>query len=297
MRQYVTLSTTATLLLTMAGCASSASQPDVPVAPRPVTSEAPSAATQIAPISDQAMLATLWVQRSAEFHALSLQAFNVAHDRLNMALARRVQHDKPLAVVVDVDDTVLDTTSYGGWALRKGRTYDSQSWANWVDDAVSAASPGAVDFLNYAQRSGVDVYYITNRKAAGKQATIANLAALGFPQANAEHVMPRADSSDKTERRAVVTADHDIAILMGDNLGDFDQAFQQDSTAARHAEVDKQAKSFGRRFVMLPNPTYGEWEGVIYKGNWEASETEKRAMRAAALNAWQPDDGSVSAGK
>jgi len=255
------------------------------------------AAAQAAPLSDQAMLATLWIQRSAEFHGLSLQAFNVAHDRLNLALARRSAEDKPLAVVVDVDDTVLDTTSYGGWALREGRTYDSQSWADWVDDAVSTASPGAVDFLNYAHDSGVDVYYITNRKAVGKQATIDNLAALGFPQANAEHVMPRTDSSDKTARRASVTAEHDIVILMGDNLGDFDQAFQQATSAARHAEVEKQAGEFGRRFIMLPNPTYGEWEGVVYDGNWGASDAEKRAMREAALNAWQPESGSVSQGK
>lgn len=297
MRRYMTLSTTAALLLTMAGCASSTSQPEAPSAPRPGMSEAPSALSQAAPISDQAMLATLWVQRSAEFHALSLQAFNVAHDRLNIALARRTQHDKPLAVVVDVDDTVLNTTSYGGWALREGRTYDSQSWANWVDDAVSTASPGAVDFLNYANASGVDVYYITNRKAAGKQATIANLAALGFPQADNAHVMPRTESSDKTKRRAIVTADHNIAILMGDNLGDFDQAFQQDTSTARNAEVEQHASQFGRRFVMLPNPTYGEWEGVIYQGNWDISETEKRAMRDAALNVWQSETGTVTTGQ
>ncbi|MGS0465772.1 5'-nucleotidase, lipoprotein e(P4) family [Cobetia marina] len=219
MRRLATLSTSAALLLTMAGCASSGA-PTVEQTPSLNSTEggAPAAA-QAAPLSDQAMLATLWIQRSAEFHGLSLQAFNVAHDRLNLALARRTAEDKPLAVVVDVDDTVLDTTSYGGWALREGRTYDSQSWADWVDDAVSTASPGAVDFLNYAHDSGVDVYYITNRKAVGKQATIDNLAALGFPQANAEHVMPRTDSSDKTARRASVTAEHDIVILMGDNLG------------------------------------------------------------------------------
>ncbi|BBO57650.1 MAG: 5'-nucleotidase, lipoprotein e(P4) family [Cobetia sp.] len=294
MRRAFSLTTSAALLLALAGCASSGTQTPTAPAPRPAPLQ--DAAAQ-APLSDQAMLATLWIQRSAEFHALSLQAFNVAHDRLNLALARRHAQDKPLAVVVDVDDTVLDTTSYGGWALREGRTYDSQSWADWVDDAVSTASPGAVEFLNYAHASGVDVYYITNRKAAGKQATIANLAALGFPQANAEHVMPRTDSSDKTARRARVTQGHDIALLMGDNLGDFDQAFQQSTTRARNAEVARQADQFGRRFVLLPNPTYGEWEGVLYDGNWSASEREKRAMRDAALNAWQPESGTVSQGK
>ncbi|WP_054556858.1 5'-nucleotidase, lipoprotein e(P4) family [Cobetia sp. UCD-24C] len=294
MRRAFSLTTSAALLLALAGCASSGTQTPTAPAPRPAPLQ--DAAAQ-APLSDQTMLATLWIQRSAEFHALSLQAFNVAHDRLNLALARRHAQDKPLAVVVDVDDTVLDTTSYGGWALREGRTYDSQSWADWVDDAVSTASPGAVEFLNYAHASGVDVYYITNRKAAGKQATIANLAALGFPQANAEHVMPRTDSSDKTARRARVTQEHDIALLMGDNLGDFDQAFQQSTTRARNAEVARQADQFGRRFVLLPNPTYGEWEGVLYDGNWSASEREKRAMRDAALNAWQPESGKVSLGK
>ncbi|MDH2423548.1 5'-nucleotidase, lipoprotein e(P4) family [Cobetia amphilecti] len=294
MRRAFSLTTSAALLLALAGCASSGTQTPTAPAPRPAPLQ--DAAAQ-APLSDQAMLATLWIQRSAEFHALSLQAFNVAHDRLNLALARRHAQDKPLAVVVDVDDTVLDTTSYGGWALREGRTYDSQSWADWVDDAVSTASPGAVEFLNYAHASGVDVYYITNRKALGKQATIANLAALGFPQANAEHVMPRTDSSDKTARRARVTQEHDIALLMGDNLGDFDQAFQQSTTRARNAEVARQADQFGRRFVLLPNPTYGEWEGVLYDGNWSASEREKRAMRDAALNAWQPESGKVSLGK
>ncbi|MAF32812.1 MAG: hypothetical protein QF466_06555 [Desulfobacterales bacterium] len=56
--------------------------------------------------------------------------------------------------------------------------------------------------------------------------------------------------------------------------------------ADRFAEVDKIKEIWGKRFIVLPNPTYGDWKGAIYKGDWGASAAEKNKMRKGNLKCW-----------
>ena len=55
----------------------------------------------------------------------------------------------------------------------------------------------------------------------------------------------------------------------------------------RFAETDKIKNQWGTRFIMLPNPTYGEWEGAVYQGNWGAAPDEKDRMRKSYLDKWE----------
>jgi 5'-nucleotidase (lipoprotein e(P4) family) len=120
----------------------------------------------------------------------------------------------------------------------------------------------------------------------GYDGTEKNLKALGFPFVDKKHLLLRTDTSDKQTRRDIVAKDYEVAFLMGDNLNDFLSVFRKKSIADRFSETDKIKDMWGKKFIMLPNPTYGEWEGAIYKGNWGASAAEKNQMRKEHLKRW-----------
>jgi 5'-nucleotidase (lipoprotein e(P4) family) len=214
--------------------------------------------------------AVLWTQTSAEYRALAYQTFALAKLRLDSLLrnekrgnARR--SSKPLAVIVDVDETVLDNSRFQAELVLRSIPYTSETWQEWVDRAEAGAVPGAVDFLNYAFRRGVRVFYITNRRQAEKAGTITNLKKLGFPGVSNDTVLIREQgtTSSKESRRQQVASRHRIALLVGDNLNDFTDEFAGKSIADRKMQVDRDRAEFGSRFIVLPNPMYGDWENSI----------------------------------
>lgn len=236
-------------------------------------------------LNEQLVMATLWMQSSAEFRALSYQAFNVAAMNLDSFLAAYTG-SKPVAIIVDADETVIDNSAYEAWLIGQDFGYSSKTWTPWMAAAEATAMPGAKEFLNYVAAKGVEVFYVTNRKMVGYDGTKKNLMALGFPNVDQKHLLLRTDSSDKQARRDIVATDYEIALLLGDNLNDFTSDFRKKTVEERFAETDKVKDQWGTRFIVLPNPTYGEWEGSVYKGNWGASAAEKDQMRKSYLNKW-----------
>ena len=230
--------------------------------------------------------AILWQQSSAEYRALAFQAFSLAQLRLDQDLAqhrsRRGRSMRP-AIVVDSDETVLDNTRFQAELILRGVAYTPQSWTAWCERAEAGAVPGAVEFLNYAFRHGVRVFYITNRRQTEKAGTVANLKKLGFPDVSDETVMIREQGTtpSKESRRQNVRSHYRIVLLMGDNLNDFNDDFAGKSIADRKAQVDRERVEFGSQYIVLPNPMYGDWEGAIY-GN-AANDSERRERRRAAL--------------
>jgi 5'-nucleotidase (lipoprotein e(P4) family) len=152
--------------------------------------------------------------------------------------------------------------------------------------AQAEAIPGALEFLTYAKDKGVEIFYVTNRKVVGYEGTAKNLATLGFPDVDEKHLLLRTDTSDKQPRRDIVLADYEVAFLMGDNLNDFESVFAKKSVADRFTLVDDRKAKWGSKFIVLPNPTYGEWEGAVYNYNWGASAAEKDQMRKELLKRW-----------
>jgi hypothetical protein len=62
-------------------------------------------------LQDESMLmAVLWVQTAAEYEALAHQAYNWARVRLDEELKEK--HHKPVAIIADVDETVINNTLY-----------------------------------------------------------------------------------------------------------------------------------------------------------------------------------------
>lgn len=236
-------------------------------------------------LNEQLVMATLWMQTSAEFRALSYQSFNLAKMILDKYLSF-YSGSKTVAVIVDADETVIDNSAYEAFLIGNDFGYSSKTWNPWMAAAQAKAMPGATEFLNYAKDKGVEIFYITNRKMVGYDGTEKNLKALGFPYVDKEHLLLRTDTSDKQPRRDMVAKDYEIAFLMGDNLNDFLSVFAKKSVADRFAETDKIKDMWGKKFIMLPNPTYGDWEGAIYNGNWGASPAEKDQMRKDHLQRW-----------
>jgi len=229
--------------------------------------------------------AILWTQTSAEYRALAYQAFSLAKLRLDQDLAgrTRVRAAKPPAVIVDVDETVLDNSRYQAELVLRRAAYSAESWRAWCDRAEAGAVPGAVDFLKYAFSHGVHVFYITNRRQPEKAGTIENLKKLGFPGVSEETVMIREQGASKESRRQKVASRYRIALLVGDNLNDFSDDFAGKSVVDRKAQVDRERAEFGSRFIVIPNPMYGDWENAINDNRSNLTEAERQANRRAAM--------------
>lgn len=207
------------------------------------------------------LMATLWYQRADEFRALCYQAYNLAQLRLDQELSAPHKAKRP-AVVVDIDETVLDNSPFEARSIVNGTNYPV-GWGEWVGESNADAVPGAVDFLTYAASKGVEVFYISNRKENEKGATIENLMKQRFPMADSAHLLLKTGVSNKESRRQQVLKDYTIVLLVGDNLNDFTDVFEGTPAEMRRQLTDSLRIEFGRRFIVLPNPMYGDWEPAL----------------------------------
>lgn len=232
--------------------------------------------TETKQVDNEALLyATLYQQKSAETAALYHQAFNFAELRLNQILADN-PYDKPLAIVVDVDETVLDNTPFEAKSILENTDYPTY-WGEWCELASAKALPGAAEFLNYAASKGVETFYVTNRKIEFQEATMKNLAAKGFPFVDEAHMFLRTTESSKEPRRLEILRTHKIVILMGDNLNDFTDVFEGKSREDRHLLISSLRSEFGKKFIVLPNPMYGEWVNALL--NYEKFSKEEKIKK------------------
>ena len=225
-------------------------------------------------------IAVAWQQHSGEYRALSFQAYNFA--RLSLAVQlQKADPAKPNCVIVDIDETVLDNSAFQGYEVKKGLSFDVKDWAEWTAKGIADTVPGALSFLKYAQSQKVETFYVTNRDQSDYKGTLANLQRLGFPFADAAHLVVKTITSDKEPRRQQILKTYNILLLCGDNLSDFSNVFYREGKNAIE-QVEQLQKEFGTHFIVLPNPMYGDWEKLLYKGD-HLNETEKSVQRINGL--------------
>lgn len=238
-------------------------------------------------LNEESILALSWVQTAAEFKALAHQAFNIAKLRWDMD-----KEGGKRAVVVDLDETVIDNSPFNGGLIGKDVGYGNTLWKEWCDAEAATAIPGAVAFLNHVVNSGGDVFYVSNRKAQPEKnmdltkVTMNNLKALGFPQVTQDHMLLRTGTSKKQPRRdAIKEQGYRIVLLLGDNLNDFSAAFGEETVAGRAEAVELNKDQFGDKFIVLPNPIYGNWEAAVYGGGkwYKKSAKERSDIRVETL--------------
>jgi acid phosphatase len=252
--------------------------------------------------SMDALNATAWMQTSVEYRALTLQAWRSARVTLPRALKSRQwtaaleqtgKYKKlPPAIIVDVDETVLDNSPGQARFLLEGNgRYDRDVWMKWTAEKRARAVPGAAEFLSEAAAKGVTVFYVTNRAASEAGDTKANLVAQGFPWKD----MAAGDigdtlllsgekpewTSDKSTRRAVVARHYRILFLGGDDMNDFFPA--RLTPVERASKAAAYEKWWGERWIILPNAMYGSWEDALLDYNRRLTPAEAQARKLKAL--------------
>jgi 5'-nucleotidase (lipoprotein e(P4) family) len=230
---------------------------------------------------DHLIMSVLWYQKSAEMKAMYYQCFNWAKIRIDMKL--NDQTDLKKAVVVDIDETMLDNSPFETNCIRTGVGYTKETWSEWTSKISAKALPGALEFSKYAQSKGIEVFYISNRSVDDFDVTLKNLQKEGFAFADSSHLLLKTNTSSKKVRRDIVKENYEIILLIGDNLDDFSEIFEDRLINYGFKAVEENKDNFGELFIMLPNPMYGSWESAVFKNQRDLSNHEKYQLRKENL--------------
>ena len=230
---------------------------------------------------DHTIMAVLYQQKAAEYRALCYQAFNIAKWQVDQS-SKMLGGMKKKTIIVDIDETVLDNSPFEAKCILDN-TYYPEGWDDWMNKSSAKAVPGALEFLRYAESQDVDVFYISNRKEKYRTQTLKNLQDLGFPSAQDDHLLLKTDDSGKKSRRDLVAEKRFIIMLIGDNLNDFSEVFENKTVEERFAVTDSFKEKFGANFIVLPNAMYGEWETILFTGDSKKSTAEKADIRYRML--------------
>ena len=236
--------------------------------------------------NDYKIQAQVWTQNSAEYRALCYQAFNAAKMNLDALFFFEKEYDKPLAIIADVDETVLDNSPYDGKLILNNTTYNRESWVEWGNLEIAKAIPGSLEFLIYASEKNVEIFYISNRYSEQLESTVNNLKKLGFPDAKESNVLLRGDTRSKSERRKSVSDNYEIIMLIGDNLSDFNDEFEIKLYNERSDQTDKLKNEFGTKLIVLPNPNYGDWESNGLFGGKSFDNFQKDSIRKSKIKSY-----------
>lgn len=239
-------------------------------------------------LSVQATLAVNWMQQSGEYIALSWQAFNTAR---YMFLQNNTSAETKKAVIVDIDETVLNNIPYQAWLIKENKNYSNQTWQQWLTAREAEAIPGAVSFVKFVLAHNGRVFYISNRDAADYQSTADNLIQKGFPDINPDTlILKTAGNSDKSQRfKEVIAKGYTPVIFVGDNLNDFTGEIWHKDNAQRRKFVEENSQKFGTKFIILPNPSYGDWESAMSADYRKLSPEQKIQLRQRNLIYWNPE--------
>lgn len=254
--------------------------------------------------ADDNLHAVAWMQTSAEYRANSEQTYRAAIGYLDAALSdpqwdALVPTDRVVpaaglkpAVIVDIDETVLDNSPYQARLIRSGLAYDDATWADWVAEQAARPVPGAVEFAQAADQRGITIIYVSNRTQSQRAASLTNLRAVGLPVANESVYLGKgmqvegcqqASGSEKHCRRQWVSRHYRVLMRFGDQLGDFVQP-RPNTLQNRSALMEQFGGWFGQRWWMLANPSYGDWQPALFGNDWGLSPAAQRAAKQRALD-------------
>lgn len=247
----------------------------------PLSSCVSTKSVQTTELSFAKVYTAAWMQRSAEYEALCYQAFNGARQYLQQSLELRQENDKPLAIITDIDETVLDNSPNAVYLGLQGKLFDSEAWTKWCAMAAADTVPGALAFLKEAANAGVEIFYVSNRKEIERDGTLRNLQKFGFPNADNQHLVLRSNTGNKDERRAKILEVYHVIIYMGDQLTDF-PGYNNFSETERSTQAIVDTPYLGGHFILLPNPNYGEWEKALFQYRRLTPEEQTKVIKSVA---------------
>jgi 5'-nucleotidase (lipoprotein e(P4) family) len=266
-------------------------------------------------VAREQLNATLWMQTSPEYRAGTEQVYRLATERIaNPApgTAALEQVDTPAeqlarlptAVVLDLDETVLDNTVYQARLIRDRANYTPGTWGQWVAAGQAEAVPGAREFITAARSLGHTVFYVSNRDCGtppatpgdpcpAKTASMRNLVKLGIDaKPDPDRMLLRGEKPEwatKSQRRAFIAASYRIVAMVGDDLGDF---IDPRVFAGDRARLDWR---FGVNWFVLPNPIYGSWTNAFDSDEkrFAGLRTEPPVLELPGIGPWRGDSKKV----
>jgi len=286
--------------LLLSACASGA--PKQP----PVVASAPPPPADVSPrpAADDNLNAVAWSQNASEHDFIYLQTYRNAKEKLLKALKDptwdalpkddRAGHPslkglKP-AVVLDVDETVLDNSPYQARLVRSGTEYNEAEWAAWCKEGIARPLPGAVEFTKFAADHGIAVIYISNRAKDLDEATLGNLRSAGLPVAGKASFLGLGTvvegceqaGSEKGCRRQQVGKDYRVLMQFGDQIADFANVYGN-TPEGRTKAMAPYTAWIGERWFVLPNPTYGAWEAAMFDNDYTLPREARRQKKIDSL--------------
>lgn len=275
-------------------------------------------------LNNQSILTINWVQTSGEYRALAYQGFNVGRMAFDKAMEHNISNP---AVLMDLDETLLDNTPYQANLIGTNEGFNSRTWNQWILAEQTRAIPGAVDFVNYINESGGKVFFISNRGNSTTNdpnnndlelATMNNMLELGFEGITEETLLLKGEftktingrtNTNKQWRMEAITEgmvdgiNHNAVIYVGDNLNDFSEIDKNDNEVRKEFVDDTQAQQgilivtedgFKPAYISIPNPMYGYWENGLYNAEtfgkssiWDLTPTQKSLQRIESLIRWK----------
>ena len=291
----------ALLTALLGGCTTAPSRPQA-LTPAPDAAPAAAAPAAVGPGPNDNLNAVAWMQTAVEFRLIAGQAWRGALVQLDKAiktpgwdaLTKEERANPPTglppAIIVDVDETMLDNTPYQARLVRDDKAYDEFTWAQWVKEEAARPVPGALEFARAAAARGVTIYYVTNRAEDLTAATVSNLRKVGFPISDDSQVLGlgmvvdgcESEGSEKGCRRQWVGRTHRVLMQFGDQVGDF-VTVVANTPAGREQAVRPYLGWIGERWFVLPNPSYGSWEPALFNNAWSAPAAERRQLKLDGL--------------
>ena len=198
-----------------------------------------------------------WVKESNEYKAICHQVYSNAIDEINNKLHyNRSSLNIPnhnFAVVMDLDETVLDNSDYQVDILSKNQAFSIESWSLWVKEEKASLVPGAFNYITFLRDKNIQIIFISNRMNERLESTKNNMRKLGIYADEDIYLLRKNKQDKKTVRRNEIdkligrmSAYDPFTIIqyLGDAMGDFE-----------YNESDR----FGTDQFIFPNPMYGKW--------------------------------------
>ena len=235
--------------------------------------------------------AVAWKQTAAEYRALYHQGYNIAHMLLEQAIKNRKLGDKPLAVVTDLDDTILLPLPYWGHLINNNRDFfNDPIWDEWIPKNQMIVAPGALDFFKFAADNGVEVFYVSSRDQGPQtqEFGLNHLRLSGLPFADNEHVTLLRETSNKQTRQDEIAQKFNVVLFLGDNLNDFSRKYYVKTVDERLKLMEDDRALYGTRYILFPNPTDGHWMRTIFGDSEPPPSDANREIfkKAATRQAW-----------
>ena len=193
-----------------------------------------------------------WVRESTEYKNLCEQLFKQARIEILKTVSAKGGKSK-LAVVVDLDETVLDNSQYQVERWNAGLSFTQDSWSDWVKREEAGQIAGSKEFLTAVRKKGIRVIFLSNRMNENLKPTRSNLKSLGVLDPRDLFLLREDKSDTKQIRRTEVmngtgrmkkVGPFKVVGYLGDQMGDF---------------PNDRLADFGKINFLLPNPMYGKW--------------------------------------